>query len=195
MLILTGLPKCLLCLLQFAVEMAAPFILCKIKRPCHVFPFKISSLVVYRKVNSVKTFWHFLQDLQRLCTLVCSWAVEGRVPVRTLESCYSPTLATPLLKLKIVSDWSAGPRAWSSVPLSLRTVALACTDATPGTVSAPLLRRCLIATYSMASHLSHLHINATSVLGKSIRVECRYPSRFCANYKNSLHEELPIVSV
>jgi len=59
-------------------------------------------------------------------------------PVRALRSSDFPTLAVPTFKLKTVGDrsfCSSGPRAWNSLPPSLRAGALACTDATPGTVS------------------------------------------------------------
>jgi len=61
--------------------------------------------------------------------------------VRALRSSENPTLAVPTVKLKTVGErsfCSSGPRAWNSLPPSLRAGALAGTAATPGTVSALL---------------------------------------------------------
>jgi len=46
----------------------------------------------------------------------------------------------------MLSFCSVGPRLWASLPHSLRAGALACSDATPGTVTA-LLRLHLLATH------------------------------------------------
>jgi len=81
-------------------------------------------------------------------------------PLRALRSSNNPTLAVPTFKLKTVGDRSfcaSGPRAWNSLPPSLSAGALACTDATPGTVSA--LLRC----YLMATHFDGFSPDSSSL--------------------------------
>jgi len=73
---------------------------------------------------------------------------------------YKAERSCHVFKLKTVGDQffcAAGSRAWNSFPPSLRAGALACTDATPGTVS--VLVRChLLATQfdGLPSDLSSL---------------------------------------
>jgi len=75
--------------------------------------------------------------------------VHAYVTARTLRFSDIPTLTVPNFKLKTVGDRSfcpVGPRLWNSLPHSLRAGALACSDATHGSVTA-LLRLHLLATY------------------------------------------------
>jgi len=72
----------------------------------------------------------------------------------------------PTFKLKTVGDRSScasEPGAWNSLPHSHRVGALACTDATPDTVSA-LLRRCLLATHFDGLSPDVSSLPATSVV-------------------------------
>ena len=76
--------------------------------------------------------------------------LEDYVRAQILRSSDTPTLKVPNFKLKTVGDRSfssVGPRLWNSLPHSLRSGALACSDATPGTVTT-LLRLHLLATHS-----------------------------------------------
>jgi len=87
-----------------------------------------------------------------------------------------PTLAVPTFKLKTVGDrsfCSSGPRAWNSLPPSLRAGTLACTDATPGTVS-NLLRCYLLATHFNGFSPDSSSLPATAVL-RSLRKRADSP--------------------
>ena len=100
-------------------------------------------------------------------------------PVRALRSSDNPTMAVPTFKLKTVGDrsfCSSGPRAWNSLPPSLRAGALACTDDTPGTVSSvSLLPRCyLLATHFDGFSPDSSSLPATSVL-RSMRKRADSP--------------------
>jgi len=88
-------------------------------------------------------------------------------PVRASRSLDFPTLAVPTLwnKLKTYGDRSfceSGPRVWNSLPPSFRAGALACTDATPGTVSTLLL------CYLSASHFHDLSRDSSSLPATSV---------------------------
>jgi len=79
-----------------------------------------------------------------------------------------PSLSVLPFKLKTVghrSFNSARPRAWNSLPPSLREGALVCSDATPGTVSA-LLRRHLLATHFCGNSFDWSSVPTSSVVGK-----------------------------
>jgi len=97
-------------------------------------------------------------------------------PVRASKSSDFQILAVSNSKLKTVGDrsfCSSGPRAWNSVPPSLRAGALACTDATPGTVSA-LLRCYLLATHFDGFRPDSSSLPATAVL-RSLRKRADIP--------------------
>jgi hypothetical protein len=97
-------------------------------------------------------------------------------PARALRSSDFPTLAVPLFKLKTVGDrsfCSAGPRAWNSLPPFRRAGTLACTDATPGTVSA-LLRCYLLATHFEGLSSDFSSLPATTVV-RSLRQRADSP--------------------
>jgi len=86
-------------------------------------------------------------------------------PVRALRSSDFPSLAVSTFKLKTVGYRSFclwGPRAWNSLPSSLRAGALACTDDTPGTVS--ILLRCSL----LATHFDCLSHDSSSLLATSV---------------------------
>jgi len=88
-----------------------------------------------------------------LCPSFLADLLHAYVRSRTLRSSDMPTLAIPNFKLKTVGDrsfYSAGPRLWNSLPHSFCAGALACSDATPGTVAA-VLRLHLLATHCGAS--------------------------------------------
>jgi len=106
-------------------------------------------------------------------------------PMRSLGSSDYPTMAIPTLKLKTVGDRSfcaSGPRAWDSLPPSLRAGALACTDATPGTVSA-LLRCCLLATHSECFSRESSSLPAFPVV-RSLRSVPIAPVALCSLQEN-----------
>jgi len=85
-------------------------------------------------------------------------------------------LAVPTYKLKTVVDrsfCSSGPRAWNSLPPSLRASALACTDATSGTTST-LLRCYLLATHFNGFSSDSSSLPATPVM-RSLRKRAYSP--------------------
>jgi len=108
-------------------------------------------------------------------------------PVRALRSSDYPTLAVPTFILKTEGDRSfcaSEPRAWTSLPPSLRAGVLPCADATPATVST--LLRC----YLLTCHFDGLlpdssSLPATSVL-RSTRKRADSPcGSVLAIYKSS----------
>jgi len=81
--------------------------------------------------------------------------------VQDLERC----LAVPNFKLKTVGDQSfcsVEPRLWNSLSHSLRAGALACSDATPGTVTA------LLRLHFLATHFGGLLSDHTQLLPPSV---------------------------
>jgi len=87
--------------------------------------------------------------------------------------------------LKTVGDqsfYASGPRAWNSLPPSLRACALACTDATPGSYS--VLFRCyLLASHSDGCSPDSSSLPATSVL-RSMRKRADSPRGTVLAIKN-----------
>jgi len=77
------------------------------------------------------------------------------VPVRALRYCDTPTLAVERFKLNIVGFAQQDLGNGRSLPYSVRTGAVAWSDATPGTVSTAL-RCCHLATRIGGSHLINL---------------------------------------
>jgi len=80
------------------------------------------------------------------------------VPARAPRSSDTPALAVPLFKFKTVGDRSfssAGPKAWNSLPHTLRAGALASSNTTPGTVSSAL-HRCYLLAANVGGHASDL---------------------------------------
>ena len=151
--VLTGLPKCSLRPLQLALNMAARLIY-KAKRSCHVSPLlkELRWLPIEKRIEE-KILTITFKAHNAFAPSYLAELLRDFTPARALRSSDFPTLAVPLFKLKTVGDrsfCSAGPRAWNSLPPSLRAGALACTDATPGTVSA--LLRC----YLLAAHFDGL---------------------------------------
>jgi len=83
-----------------------------------------------------------------LCPSYIADVLHDYVPSRTMRSSETPTLTVPNLKLKAIGNRSLSslkPRIRNSLPYSLRAGAIACSDATPGNVTA-LLRLHLLAT-------------------------------------------------
>lgn len=166
--LLTGLPKCSLRPLQLALNMAARLIF-KARRSCHVSPLleKLSWLPIDKRIES-KILALTLKARYGLGPSYLSELLNDFVPARILRSSDSSTLAVPAFKLKTVGDRSfssAGPRAWNSLPHSLRSGALACADANPGAVSA-LLRRYLLATHFGGFSLDSFSLPTPPVVGK-----------------------------
>lgn len=158
--VLTGLPKCSLRPLQLALNMAARLV-CNAKRSCHVSPLlkELRWLPIEKRIE-LKILTLTLKARSAFAPSYLAELLKDYMPTRVLRSSALPTLAVPPFKLKTVGDrsfCSAGPRAWNSLPPSLRAGALACTDVTPGTVST-LLRCYLLATHfgGLSSEFSSL---------------------------------------
>jgi hypothetical protein len=147
--VLSGVPKCSLRPLQLALNMAARLVF-KAKRSCHITPLleQLKWLPIEKRIEE-KILTLVFKARNGLCPSYLTDLLHDYVPSRTLRSSDTPTLAVPNFKLKTVGDrsfCSVGPRLWNSLPHSLRAGALACSDATPGTVTA-LLRLHLLATH------------------------------------------------
>ncbi len=173
--ILAGLPKISLRPLQLALNMAARFVY-KARRSCHITPLlqQLQWLPVDKRIEH-KILTLAYKARNGLAPSYLSELLTDYAPIRTLRSTDSPRLAVPHFKLKTVGDrsfCSVGPRMWNSLPHSLRAGTLACTVATPGTVSA-LLHCHLLATHfgGFSSDLSSL--TATSVVSESSLKACR----------------------
>ncbi len=174
--VLTGLPKSSLRPLQLALNMAARLIY-KAKRSCHVSPLlkELHWLPIEKRIEE-KILTITFKARNAFAPSYLTELLRDFTPVRTLRSSDFPTLAVPSFKLKTVGDrsfCSAGPRAWNSLPPSLRTGALACTDATPGTVSA-LLRCYLLATHFEGLSSDFSSLPATTV-ARSLRQRADSP--------------------
>ena len=149
--VLAGLPKCSLRPLQLVLNMAARLIY-QAKRSCHISPIlkELRWLPIEKRIEEKVLTITFKARLGSAPSYLTE-LIRDFTPVRALRSSDFPSLAVPTFKLKTVGDrsfCSTGPRAWNSLPASLRAGALACTDATPGTVSSvtSLLRCHLLAT-------------------------------------------------
>jgi len=147
---LAGLLKCSLRPLQFALNMAARLVY-KVRRSCHVSPLlkELRWLPVEKRVEE-KNLTTTFKARNGIAPSYLAELLRDYTPVRASRSSDYPSLAITTFKLKTVGDrafCASGPRAWNSLPPSLRAGALDCTDATPGTVSA-LLRCNLLATHS-----------------------------------------------
>jgi len=117
--------------------------------------------------------------------------VHAYVLYRTLRSSDTPTLTVRNFKLKTVGDWSfcsGGPILWNSLPHSLRAGTLACSDDTPGNVTA--LRRLLL----LATHFGGLLSDQTLLFPPSVeRVGVRKRAdnpQDCERAVKSLHVDL-----
>ena len=174
--VLTGLPKCSLRPLQLALNMAARLVY-KARRSCHVSPLlKERRWLPIEKCIEEKILTMTFKARNGIAPSYLAELLRDYTPVRALRSSDNPTLAVPTFKLKTVGDRSfcaSGPRAWNSLPPSLRAGALACTDATPGTVS-NLLRCYLLATHFDGFSPDSSSLPATAVL-RSLRKRADSP--------------------
>ena len=135
--------------LQLALSTAARLVF-KARRSCHVSPLldQLKWLPVDKRIEQ-KILSLVFKARNGLCPSYLADMLDDHVPTRSLRSSDTPTLKFPNFKLKTVGDRSfssVGLRLWNSLPHSLRSCALACSDATPGTVTA-LLRLHLLATH------------------------------------------------
>ena len=155
------------------------------KRSCHISPIlkELRWLPIEKRIEEKVLTITFKA---RLGSAPCylTELIRDFTPVRALRSSDFPSLAVPTFKLKTVGDrsfCSTGPRAWNSLPASLRAGALACTDATPGTISSvtSLLRCHLLATVfdGLSPDSSSLH--APPVL-RSTRKRADSPVALCS---------------
>ena len=169
--VLSGVPKCSLRPLQLALNMAARLVF-KARRSCHVSPLldQLKWLPVDKRIEQ-KILTLVFKACNGICPSYLADLLEDYVPTRSLRSSDTPTLKVPNFKLKTVGDRSfssVGPRLWNSLPHSLRSGALACSDATPGTVTT-LLRLHLLAT-----HFGGLSSDQPVLLPPAVeRVVCR----------------------
>ncbi len=135
--------------IQLALNMAARLVF-KARRSCHVSPLldQLKWLPIDKRIEQ-KVITLVFKARNGLCPSYLAELLEDHVPARASRSSDFPTMKVPKFKLKTVGDrsfCSIGPRLWNSLPHSLRSGALACSDATPGTVIA-LLRLHLLATH------------------------------------------------
>jgi len=174
--VLTGLPKCSLRPLQLALNMAARLVY-KARRSCDVSPLlkELRWLPIKRRIEE-NTLTMTFKARNGFAPSYLAELLRDYRPVRALRSSDFPSLAVPTFKLKTVGDRSrcaSGPRSLNSLPPSLRAGALACTDATPGTVS-NLLRCYLLAIYFNGFSPDLSSLPATSVL-RSMRKRANSP--------------------
>ena len=139
------------------------------RRSCHITPLlqQLQWLPVEKRIEH-KILTLAYKARNGLAPSYLSELLTDFAPARALRSSDSPRLAIPHFKLKTVGDrsfCSVGPRMWNSLPHSLRAGTLACTDATPGTVSA--LLRC----YLLATHFGGFSADLSSLPATSLVLE------------------------
>jgi len=147
--VLSGVPKCSPRPLHLGLNMAARHVF-NARRSCQVSPFldQLKCLPIEKRIEK-NILTPVFKARNGLCPSYLPDLLHAYVPARTLRSSDTPTLTVPNLKLTTVGDrsfCSVGPRLWNLLPHSLRAGALACSDATPGNVTA-LLRLHLLATH------------------------------------------------
>jgi len=135
--------------MQLALNLAARLVF-KAKRSCHISPLleQLKWLPIEKSIEE-KILTLVFKARNGLCHSYLADLLHPYVPSRTLRSSDTPNLTVPSFKLKTIADrsfCSVGPRLWNSLPHSLCAGPLACSDATPSTVTA-LLRLHLLVTH------------------------------------------------
>jgi len=128
-------------------------------------PLRPAKVAANRKTHRGKILTQEFKARNGLCPSYLADLLHAYVRSRTLQSSDTPTLTVPNFKLKTVGDrsfCSVGPKLWNSLPHSLRAGALACSDATPGTVTAHLRLQLL------ATHFGGLSSDQTLLLPPSV---------------------------